>query len=93
MHYDQVKVQQQVNSFTAVSVLLLLSAPTLSPLPPLSPVAPLPQQQQHHQHNMHTTSELSNIYTILLYIGLPKARIVHLRKNRLPLCHFYYILQ
>lgn len=73
------------NSLTAAGVL---------PPPAVISIAPLPRQQQHHQHNIHTTSELSNIYTIILYVGLPKAnKTVHLHRKRLPLCHFYYTLQ
>ena len=88
MHYDQVKVQRQVsrqhsNSLTVAGVLLLLPHG-------ISSIAPLPQQQQHHQHNIHATSDLSNIYTILLYVGLPKAKTVHLRRKRLPLSFLLY---
>lgn len=46
-------------------------------------------QQQHHHHNMHITSEPSNIYIILLHVGLNKAnKAAHLYGKHLS-CSVY----
>lgn len=40
-------------------------------------------QQQHHCHNAHITSEPSNIYIVLLHVGLNKAnKAAHLHGKR-----------